>query len=234
MITNAAATNPDMLVISGSSTFDRAAADAIVTNFLQRNKAVFLCCEDINSITAMFNALAAVGYMGGNMYWNTAGGSNGIAPVYWFNNTDDPILNGPFMKGDGTPLRGNAYWGQDGNGSSPFWFTDTAGIISYSNAENQSAGTDPPPSGLPAGMTMANGNTAWRFTRCPLVVVTDGGFLASYDQSATSSSPSRVNNTTKYPGYAGNYGTGGTRRDVYNAVFVANVTAWAIQRRTTQ
>jgi hypothetical protein len=233
-ITEAAATNPDMLVISGSSTFDRATADMITENFLKRDKTVFLCLEDVATINAMFESIKAAGFMTGNIYPTSSGGPYGAAPVYWFYNVDDPILNGPFMKSDGTPLRGNAYWGQDTAGSSPFWFTDMSGIVSYSNAENQSNTTDPLPGGLPAGSSMGNGNTAWRFTRCPLVVVTDGGFLASYDQSATDRSPSRVNTTTKYPGYAGNYGSGGTRREVYNAVFAANVTAWAIQRRTTQ
>jgi hypothetical protein len=48
-------------------------------------------------------------------------------------------------------------------------------------------------------------------------------------------SPSFVTNDQyKYPRAKTNYGSGSTRRDVYNSVFVANVTAWAIQRRTTQ
>ncbi|MDR1756592.1 MAG: hypothetical protein LBR65_06535 [Culturomica sp.] len=233
-INDAIATNPDMLVISGSSTFGRDVADLIRDNFLQKNKPVLLCNEDVNTMVAMFQSLGAANLAPGSMYWNTGGGSNGNAPVYWFYNTDDPILNGPFMTSNGSPLRGNAYWGQDGNGSSPFWFTDASTIISYSNAENQSGSTDGTPTGLPSGSTMGNATTAWRYTRCPLIVVTDGGFLASYNQSATNQAPSRVNNTTKYPGYAGGYGGGSTKRDVYNAVFVANVTAWAIQRRTTQ
>jgi hypothetical protein len=234
LITDAAATNPDMLVISGSSSFGRDVADLITNNFLRNDKTVLLCCEDVGTINAMFQSLVAAGYMTGNMYYNTQSGATyGSAPVYWFANVDDPIVNGPFMIDGGQTLRNYGYWGQDGNGASPYWFTDTAGIVSYSNAENQSNTTDPLPAGLPAGSTMGNGNTAWRFTRCPLVIVNDGGFLASNNPSNTDA-PSLVDGTTKRPVGKTNYGSGGTRRTVYNSVFVANVTAWAIQRRTTR
>jgi hypothetical protein len=81
---------------------------------------------------------------------------------------------------------------------------------------------------------MSNGVTLYRWLRVPLIVATDGGFLSSQSTGSNYQSPSLVDNNTKRPMGKGNYGSGSTRREVSNAIFVANVTAWAIQRRTTQ
>jgi hypothetical protein len=83
-------------------------------------------------------------------------------------------------------------------------------------------------------MDMSNGVTLYRWLRVPLVVATDGGFLSTLNTGSNYQSPSMIDNNTKRPMGKGNYGTGGTRREVSNAIFVANLTAWAIQRRTTQ
>jgi hypothetical protein len=114
------------------------------------------------------------------------------------------------------------------------WFSDRSQYVSYSNAQNQSGGTDAPPTGLEPGMDMSNGVTLYRWLRVPLIVATDGGFLSSQSTGSNYQSPSFVDNNTKQPRGKDNYGGGGTRRTVYNSTFVANVTAWAIQRRTNQ
>jgi hypothetical protein len=233
-ILDAAAVNPDMLVISGSNNFTRQTADAIRDNFLNRNKVVFLCCEDMPSIINMLQSVGSQGNMGGTI-WSGNSATNGTAPVYWFqNNAGDPLVDGPFRMNDGRALSGNAYWGEDEGGASPMWLTDRSYYVSYSNAENQSGGTDAPPSGLPAGENMSTGTTLFRLLRTPLVIATDGGFLSSQSTGSNYQSPSFVDNNTKQPRGKDNYGSGSTRRTVYNSTFVANVTAWAIQRRTNQ
>jgi hypothetical protein len=229
-ILDAAATNPDMLVISGSNNFTRQTADAIRDNFLSKGKVVFMCCEDVPTI---LNMIQSVGFTG-TIYWGNSA-TNGTAPVYWFqNNPGDPLVSGPFMTNGGQPLSGNAYWGEDEGGAAPMWFTDKTQLISYSNAENQSGNTDAPPTGLPQGENMSTGTTLFRWRSVPLIIATDGGFLSSQSTGSNYQSPSLVDNNTKRPMGKGNYGTGTTRREVSNAIFVANVTAWAIQRRTNQ
>ncbi len=76
---------------------------------------------------------------------------------------------------------------------------------------------------------------AFRFTNFPLIVAFDGGFAGCFDTSNTRA-PATVNTTNQVytPGVKSGYGGGSTKRDVTNAQFMANVIAWAIQRRGTQ
>ncbi|MDR1756593.1 MAG: hypothetical protein LBR65_06540 [Culturomica sp.] len=230
-INDAVAAGADMLVISGGTTFDRSVADAINTNFLQRNKPVLIYTEYPDNIVQLFLSLrdgTRTLASGDNMNWSD-GALNGNAPVYQFLNTNDPILNGPFYTSGTTGLQ-NSYWGCDGGGSLAFWFTNQSSIIPYSNSNNQSGSN----TGFPSGYDPNTGYTCFRFNAVPLIFAGDGGHLGAYDFSSTTSSPSRPAGNTHYPGYAGGYGGGNTKRDCYNSVFTANVIAWAIMRRTTQ
>ena len=242
MVTAAVNANADMLIISGDSKIPfnggttTAEAQAIYDNFLARDKPVLLFTDDINSVLALFIAVRNGGRISGNM--SASNGQNGNAAVYRFLNISDPILEGPFrdsrITGSGvtqtTPntLQG-VCWGVDGAGTTIFSFTDgaDAGVIIYSNANDQSNTT-----------TTASPNTTYpmfRFRNVPLMVVGDGGFLASSDQGSTTASPTVVNTTTKAPDRKNSYGGNSNQtRLTYNAMFVANTVAWAIQRRTTQ
>ncbi len=237
-ITAATNAGADMLVISGNTTFDQQTAVDLYTQFLARDKPVLLCIEDPNPLSYIFTVLRAAGRLSSyndNMYWPTTG-LNGNAPVYWYYSYADgaePILYGRFMGLNGR------YWGVDGNGSMAFWFTDsnnvhsTSNIVPYANANNQSGPNSAIPSGLPAGSSMDNGYTMFRFRNVPLIVVCDGGFMGTFDGASGTSSPSMLDGNN-VPAGKNNYGGGATKRTIYNAPFIANAIAWAIQRRTTQ
>ena len=237
-ITAATAAGADMLVISGSTSFDQGAAVEIYSQFLARDKPVMLFTEDPNPLAALFVVLRDAGRLSSfsdNMYWSTSG-LNGNAPVYWYYTYADgqePIINGRFGNLNGR------YWGCDGYGSVAYWFTNSAGaysdanIIPYSNARNQSGNTDNPPNGLPAGGTMDNGYTMFRFRNVPLIVVADGGFMGTFDAGSITSSPAVITTGTMLPAGKIGYGGGATKQTVYNSPFIANAVAWAIQRRTT-
>ncbi len=236
-ITDAVSAGADMLIISGSTTFDQTTSDAIYNQFLAKDKPVLLLSEDPNNMRNLFLSIRNAGKLSSqndNMSWSTTG-LNGSAPVYQFiDNAGDPLINsGKFRNLSG------AYWGCDGNGSIAYWFSNSSGaidngnIVQYSNARNQSGNTDPLPSGLPSGATMDNGNTAFRFRNVPLIFAADGGYLGTFDPSQTTSSPSYIS-SEGLPTIKTGYGGGSTKRDVSNSLFVANVIGWAIQRRTTQ
>ncbi len=242
MVSAAVNVNADMLIISGDSKIPfnggttTAEAQAIYDNFLAKDKPVLLFTDDINSVLALFIAIRNGGRITGNM--SASNGQNGNAAVYRFSNISDPILEGPFrdsrITGSGvtqnTPntLQG-VCWGVDGAGTTIFSFTDgaDAGVITYANANDQSNTTTTPSPNTTYPM--------FRFRNVPLVVVGDGGFLASSDQGNTTSSPTVVNTSTKAPDRKNSYGGNSSNtRFTYNAMFVANTVAWAIQRRTTQ
>ena len=236
-ISDAANAGADMLVISGSTTFDQSTSDAIYNNFLAKDKPVLLLSEDPNNMRNLFLSIRNAGKLsssGDNMSWSTTG-LNGNAPVYQFiDNAGDPLINnGKFRNLSG------AYWGCDGSGSIAYWFSNSSGqqdnsnVFQYSNARNQSGSTDALPGGLPSGSTMDNGNTAFRFRNVPLIFAADGGFLGTFDPGATTSSPSYIA-SDGLPTVKAGYGGGSTKRDSSNSLFVANVIGWAIQRRTTQ
>ncbi len=226
-INDAVTAGADMLFISGSTRFGNDVGQAIFDNFLSRQKPVVLAVEDAGTIIATLRPILTGS---GNQLLNSSGPMNGNAPVYQFRDIPgDPILQGPF--GD---LR-NQYWGCDGNGSIAYWFTIRTNIISYSNAVNQSGGTDNPPQGLTPqfGTGMSDGMTSFRIISHPLIFIADGGFAGAFNQTANDRGPALINTNTNLPAPRPNYGAG-TRRDTWNAYFIANAVAWAIQRRTNQ
>lgn len=233
MIDNAVATGADMLVISGSTTIPVGTAAspspealAIFNNFLNKGKPVILCTEDPNSVFALWYTV------GTGMIYASTTALNGTAPVYQINSSD-VYVNSLFTANDGTALNGK-YWGCDGIGSACYWFGDQSQVTIYSNAVNQSGSTDSPPSGLPAGYNMGNAATAFRMNNCALFVMSDGGFFGSADQTSNTQYPASIDGNSKRPVNKDNYGGGGTRRTVVNSIFMANIIARNIYRRTSQ
>jgi hypothetical protein len=226
----------DMLVISGNTTIPyngnttSAEAQAIWDNFLSKDRPVLLCTDDTNSPLALAVALMNNGRFSGNM--TCTSGLNGNAAVYRYKDLADPILDGPFKNGTtGTTnsnpgsLRG-VCWGVDGSGSLGAFVSDISQIVAYSDLNDQSNTTtanDP-----------NNYYSSFRFARAPLIVVGDGGFLISADQSSTTGSPTVVNTSTKAPDRKSYGGNSSNQRWIHNSYFVANTVAWAVQRRTNQ
>jgi hypothetical protein len=226
----------DMLIISGNTTIPyngsntTPEAQAIWDNFLSKDKPVLLCTDDTNSPLALAVALMNNGRFSGSM--TCTSGLNGNAAVYRFKDIVDPILDGPFRNGTtGTTnsnpgsLRG-VCWGVDGSGTLGATVSDASQIVAYSDLNDQSNTTtanDP-----------NNYYTAFRFARSPLIVVGDGGFLISTDQSSSTGSPTVVNTSSKAPDRKSYGGNSSNARWIHNSYFVANTVAWAIQRRTNQ
>lgn len=218
-INDAVAAGADMLYISGSTRFGDDVGRAIFDNFLARNKPVFLAGEDPASSIAILRQGVATGTP-----TNSTSALNGNAPVYQFYDIADPILEGPFRINGTTTLRGQ-YWGCDGIGSVAYSLSDASNMIFYSNATNQSGGTD-------SGYTGNNRTTCFRYTNYPFIFAADGGFAGTFDTSQTRTPAWTDNNGN--PALKNRYGGGATKRNTANAFFVDNVIAWAIQRRTTQ
>ena len=235
MIQAAVDAKADMLVISGdaiipwNSNGNNPEAQAIYDNFLAKDKPVLICLDNMSSIYGMWVAGMNAGKVAGGI--SSSQGTSSSGPTYRFLNISDPILEGPFRNptdNAGTQITPGSLqstcWGADGSGITMFWPNDANDIIAYSNGVDQN--TNSP------GTTPTDRYTIFRAKNMPLIVVGDGGFLSSYDQNSASNNPVQVNISSGRPdrrSYGGVYS-----RWTHNAYFIANVVAWAIQRRTTQ
>lgn len=218
-ISNATATNPDLIVISGSSTFGSDVATKLYTDVLQQGKTLFLFCEDGPSIQNMMNAI----FDTQTPAITTATINNGTAAVYQLGNiANDPVLTNQF--GD---LR-NAYWGCDGTaGSIGILNLPTSDIVTYSTGTNASGSS----SGIPSGYTYDQAVTGFRHKTLNFIFMSDGGLLGPQDPNNPNSTnwPFVLNGTTKAPATKA-YGSG-TQQQISNSALMANMVTWVISNR---
>ncbi|MDR1937377.1 MAG: hypothetical protein LBQ73_02620 [Tannerellaceae bacterium] len=207
------ANKADIILISGATISDPQATS--LADFARAGGVLIVFSNDNTSNKRLFDKI-----FGTATTATSVGTENPAGAVYELPTRSDDILYGTFGNVAGL------YWGQEGANVTYMSDISFEDVINYSSTVNLSGST-----------TFASGrSTAFRHRYLPVVWVGNSAFNKGGTASGTANPfqlTTKVIGGVSYPNYPGNnapYGNASNKYPVFNAMFTANIIAWALKQ----